>query len=99
LSHWADSEIIVAAANVAPTANKSRRAKLVSFGIDPLHCPNRVNVLVAYEDKYNHLSDFGRTAEQTQLDCSGAPPPLYFRCIFSGGAAVEWVSVFDKMAA
>ena len=36
-------EIIVAAANVAPTANKSRRAKLVSFGIDPLHCPNRVN--------------------------------------------------------
>jgi hypothetical protein len=39
-----------------------------------------------------------RTAEQTQLDCSGAPP-LYFRCIFSGGAAVEWVSVFDKMAA
>jgi hypothetical protein len=38
-------------------------------------------------------------AEQTQLDCSGAPPPLYFRCIFSGGAAVEWVSVFDKMAA
>src|ERR1700719_4483394 len=25
------------------------------------------------------------TAEQTQLDCSGAPPPLYFRCIFSGG--------------
>jgi hypothetical protein len=56
-------------------------------------------VAVAYEDKYNHLSDFGRTAEQTQLDCSGAPPPLYFRCIFSGGAAVEWVSVFDKMAA
>ena len=29
--------------NVAPTANKSRRAKLVSLGIDPLHCPNRVN--------------------------------------------------------
>jgi hypothetical protein len=24
-------------------------------------------------------------AERTQLDCSGAPPPLYFRCIFSGG--------------
>src|ERR1700738_3217053 len=27
-------------------------------------------------------------AEQTQLDCSGAPPPLYFRCIFSGGPSL-----------